>query len=391
MQPRGRRITRTRITMLLAGVVAAGACLWPGGAGASTAPRVSVMTRNVYLGANLELGVKATSLQDLVDQAGVILRQVDKNDFRVRARGLAAEILGKHPDLVGLQEVALWRTGPCTENPVPPKATHVRYDYLKLLLKHLNAGRTRYRVVIAEPEFDFEVWVNMDGNKRTSKPSCPYGSELNGRLTMRDVILKRTGVATSNARGGHFKTLLQVKPGGAIPIDVTRGWTATDVKIPRAGTFRFVNAHLEAFDNQTSNHTNTGLDVGNGQIREAQAKELVARGGPASGRRPVILVGDLNSDRRTEIKPGDALAYSALRHAGFFERSTRSNGCCLSADVLRIGAGGSAGDFDHRVDHVMTNRPRTVRLVRSSLTGTRPLNGYWDSDHEGLFSLVTLP
>src|SRR2546422_11720905 len=44
-------------------------------------------------------------------------------------------------------------------------------------------------------------------------------------------------------------------------------------------------------------------DVGNGQIRQAQAQELVGKGGPASGRLPVILVGDLNSDVRTQVKP----------------------------------------------------------------------------------------
>lgn len=381
----GRIICLVAVAAIVVGVSSSAA-----GAGASHRPTVSVMTRNVYLGANLELGVRANSLQSLVDQAGVILKQVDENNFRVRARGLAAEILGKRPDLVGLQEVALWRTGPCTENPIPPKATHVRYDYLALLLKHLNAGGRRYHVVLAEPEFDFEVWVNQDGKEKTSAPKCPYGSELNGRLTMRDVILARRGVKTSDPKGGHFKTLLQVRPAG-VPIDVTRGWVATNVKVPGAPMFRFVDAHLEAFDNQASNHTNHGPDVGNGRIRAAQAKELVASGGPAAGKLPVILVGDLNSDRRTQIKPGDALAFDALVHAGFVERSTTAPGCCLNSDVLTIGGGGKASDFNHEVDHVMTNDPRHIRLVSSSLTGGHPAHGYWDSDHQGLFSLLALP
>ncbi len=79
------------------------------------------MSRNLNLGANLELGVRATSLQGLVNTAGTILHQVDQNNFPVRAKGLAAEILTKNPDLVGLQEAARWRTGPCTENPLPPR------------------------------------------------------------------------------------------------------------------------------------------------------------------------------------------------------------------------------------------------------------------------------
>src|SRR3954447_22740662 len=77
---------------------------------------VKVMTRNLYLGADLTAGVQASGLQGLVDAAGQILSQVDQNRFQVRAKGLAAEIVKADPDLVGLQEVALWRTAPCTEN-----------------------------------------------------------------------------------------------------------------------------------------------------------------------------------------------------------------------------------------------------------------------------------
>ncbi len=349
------------------------------------------MTRNVYLGADLTAGVNAGSLQGLVDAAGGILHQVDQNKFQVRAKGLAAEIVGKNPDLVGLQEVALWRTAPCTGSPIPPKATHVRYDYLKLLLAQLNRGGQRYRVVVSQPEFDFEVWANTDGKSSTSAPGCPLGSEINGRLTMRDVILARVGrVRTSNARASHFRTQLQVRPAG-VAINVTRGWTRVDARVPGAPSFRFVNTHLEAFDNAATNHTNNDGDVGNGQVRAAQAKELFAAGGPATGRLPVILVGDLNSDKRTEVKPGDALAYKALLSAGFVERSTSSPlGCCLNANVLTTRGGGRLRDFDHKVDHVMTNAPRKVTLVNSSVTGRQPVNGFWDSDHAGLFSTLSV-
>ena len=376
-------------------VVAAAATLFavPAAQGATRKPpQASVMSRNVFLGADLTPGVQATSLQGLVTAAGVILKQVDDNKFGVRARGLAAEIVGKNPDLVGLQEVALWRTEPCTESPLPPHATQVRYDFLKLLLKQLNKGKNRYRTVISQNEFDFEVWVNADGNVSTAAPGCPLGSEFNGRLTMRDVILARNGrVQTSNPKGANFTTLLQVRPGG-VATNVTRGWTRVDAKVPGAARFRFVNTHLEAFDNQASNHASTGADVGNGAIREAQARELFKSGGPATGTRPVILVGDLNSDVKTEVKPGDGLAYRALLSAGFAERSTsRPRGCCLNGDLLTTSGGGKLSDFNHQVDHVMTNAPRKIKLVSSSVTGRRPVNGFWDSDHAGLFSRLSLP
>jgi len=376
---------------LAVGLACAGPAVAVAGA-RSSPPQVRVMSRNVYLGANLELGLGVRSLQGLVDAAGTILKQVDENDFRVRAQGLAREILANRPDLVGLQEVALWRTGPCTENPLPPKATHVRYDYLKLLLGALNRGAIRYRAAAVEPEFDFEVYVDSDGNPATSAPGCPFGSELNGRLTMRDVILARVGrVRTSHATGGHFRTLLAVRPAG-VAIDVTRGWVRVDAVVAGARRFRFLDTHLEAFDNQPANHTNRGQDVGNGQIRQAQAEQLVAPGGPATGRLPVIMVGDLNSDRRTEVRPGDALAYDALLRAGLVERSaSRPLSCCLAADILTVSGGGRRSDFDHKVDHVMTNDPRQIRLISASVTGLRPFRGFWDSDHAGLLSVLSLP
>jgi endonuclease/exonuclease/phosphatase family metal-dependent hydrolase len=350
---------------------------------------VNVMTRNLYLGSGLGGATGADSIQELVNEAGVILRNVDTNDFRIRSRGLAREILNRRPHLVGLQEVTTWRTGPCQRSPIPPTAQDVRYDYLQLLLRRLNAQRNLYRAVVVEDQFDFEVWVNEDGDESTSAPGCPYGSEFNGRMTMRDVILARRGVRVRNRRSGTFETLLQVRPGG-VSIDVERGWTSVDARVPGVPRFRLVNTHLEAFDNQESNPTNQGTEVPNGRVRRAQARELIRRGGPARGNR-VILLGDLNSDIATWIRPGDELAHRAVRRAGFVQRDTsRPLSCCLESEILTTDGGGQRSDFDHKVDHILTNAPRTVRLLRSAVTGLQPRNGFWNSDHAGIFSRLRI-
>jgi hypothetical protein len=371
------------ITTLIAVVLASPA------EAAKSKPKVKVMTRNLYLGADLSPGTQAGSIPELVNAAGTILEQVDANKFQVRAKGLATEILRRKPDLVGLQEAALWRDAPCSDPITPPSATHVRKggDFLGLLLDALNKGGRNYRLVIAEPEFDFQIWANTDGDESTG---TPFGCEIEGRLTMRDAILARRGarVKTKNAEGANFDTLLQVTPGGA-PINVTRGWTAVDAKVRHSPGFRFVNTHLEAFDNQPSNHTNQGTDVGNGKVRKAQAQELIAPGGPATGKKPVVLVGDLNSDVKTQLKPGDGAADWWLRSHGFVERSTHDPlSCCLNADVLSVGSGGDVSQFDHKVDHIMTNDPDHVGRGDTAVTGRRPHNGFWDSDHAGLFSVL---
>jgi endonuclease/exonuclease/phosphatase family metal-dependent hydrolase len=347
---------------------------------------VKVMTRNLYLGADLSPGIAAKNLQELVDGAGQILNQVDANNFPVRAKGLAQEIRSTQPDVVGLQEAALWRTEPCDKNPLPPAATTARYDYIASLLREVNKGKKLYRVAVVKPEFDFEVWANTDGNEQTSGPNCPMGSEINGRLTMRDAILVRKGVKVTHPKSGTFKTLLRVKPAG-VNVDVTRGWTSIDATV-KGKKLHFVNAHLEAFDNSPNgNPTNSDTTVGNGEIRQAQAKELVK--GPGRSRLPVVALGDFNSDVRTEVKKGDGLAYRALLAGGFVERSTYNPlGCCLNADVLTTSGGGKRADFNHKVDHVMTNKPKKVKLRSSAITGLTPVNGFWDSDHAGVLSVL---
>ena len=351
------------------------------------AGEVRVMSRNLYLGADLSPAINSKSTDEFIEANGGIIRQVEATNFPVRAKGLAKEILETRPDLVGLQEVALWRTAPPSLGPVfsgKPEATTVKYDFLKLLLAQLNKKKTLYKPVVVEDEFDFEAPADANGQPGDG-PGGGQGvlanAEINGRLTMRDVILKRLhyGVKTTNPKSGHFEHLLVVKVAGAKEVTVTRGWTSVDATVRGSRKFHFVNTHLEAFDNEAEYPS----------IRAQQASELVAPGGPATSPRPVILLGDLNSDVKTEVKPGDGQAYSVLTGAGFRERSTyKPLSCCINSSYdLR---GGSAAEFDHKVDHVMTNAPKAVKLLRSLVTGRKMQHGYWDSDHAGIFSALVI-
>jgi endonuclease/exonuclease/phosphatase family metal-dependent hydrolase len=347
------------------------------------------MTRNLYLGADLSPAIQAGSLSAFVDANGHILATVTKNNFPVRAKGLAQEILDKKPDLVGLQEVSLWRTGPISLAPVlggTPSANTVRYDYLKLLLDELNKNGQLYRVVKEQQEFDFEAPANENGTTNDCLTSggdpqtCSQvpNAELNGRLTMRDVILVRgdRDIKVSDAKGGNFDQLFAVNIlGKSVP--VTRGWTRVDVEVRSSPPFRFVNTHLEAFDDGTD--------------RAKQAQELVASGGPADSKLPVILLGDFNSDDNT-VSGKDQLAYGELTKAGFVEQSTdKPLSCCIDSELLTQDGGGSVDDFDHQVDHVLTKAPLKVERIESLVTGRSIQNGFWDSDHAGIFSLLRIP
>lgn len=150
-------IHRLNRRAVVAAVAIAGAAAMIFGAAAEDAnaaagKEVRVMTRNLYLGADLGPGLNSGSLAELTAGAGEIIRSVDSTDFAVRAKQLAKEIRANNPDLVGLQEVALWRTKtpPVVYNPAfcqtlgaCSQAATVRYDFLALLLAALNKGKPK--------------------------------------------------------------------------------------------------------------------------------------------------------------------------------------------------------------------------------------------------------
>ncbi len=388
---------------LLALVCGLSAALLPGTAGAAShhhqaGHQLTVMTRNVYLGADLGPALRATSVDDAVNAAGQIVKQVHATRFpSVRAKQLAAEIRSRRPDVVGIQEGAWWRTASpasltpaLTGHPSASQTDPQGGNFLSDLLRQLNrrgknrkGARVRYRIAAVKTEFDFEMPVNNGSGGLAA-------ATHNERLTMRDAILVRrgAGISVSNPSGGTFSTLLQVKLAGALPVNVTRGWAAIDVKA-HGRKLHVVDAHLEAFDGQAANTGSDGQTYPKGGIRQAQARQLAAPGGPA-GRPGTILIGDFNSDfpvHGDQVSPGDALAYQSLLAAGFREVSPAVPpfGCCIQDPNL---ANRSRAGITHRVDHIMTNTKR-VRFRKGGLTHTYS-HGLWSSDHFGLVSTLLI-
>ena len=361
--------------------------------------KVDVMTRNIFLGADLGPGLEAGDPNEFVQANGEIFREVTKTDFPRRAHILAEEIEDAQPDIVGLQEVALWREGPPDIAPAlnnEPVATQVRYDFLNLLLDALNQGvydeygegyeEGSYMPVVVQQEFDFEGPADENGEPGDGPNIFIPDAEINGRLTMRDVILVRvgSGIKIENATGGHFANVLEVVVGGVVTVPVTRGWTQLDAtakkKINKGKhkgktikkEFRFVNSHFEAFDDETQEPS----------IRAQQAQELLD--GPANDDRAIIL-GDFNSDS-PGVQPGDEQAYDVLLAGGFEERSTDDPLSCCVSDLFNS----PPSEFDHQVDHVMTNMGDEAKLVASAVSGLKRVTGIYPSDHAGVFSTIKL-
>jgi len=348
------------------------------------------MTRNLFLGADLAPAINASSIPQAIDGAGVIWNEVQRTRFHERAVPLAREIKQSKADLVGLQEVALWRRQTPSDGGAPPvsplptatPATAVEQDFLAILRRELRRAGASYRVVVSQVEFDAELPVDADGSDATGTgPLAVFGADFDVRLTMRDVILARRGsrVRLGRTRKGHFETRYEPNVGGVV-IPVDRGWASVEARVrgrTRSGRttvsrFRFVDTHLEAF--------------GDPRIREAQANELIA--GPLDTRKQVVLVGDLNSGiaRHNEPeRPGDELAFQAL--AGFGMNDNGAVQSCCYDDLFD-----PAGFFDHTVDHVLTKPALRTRraYVTGHDAGERTPSGLWPSDHGGVVSKLRL-
>jgi endonuclease/exonuclease/phosphatase family metal-dependent hydrolase len=325
---------------------------------------VTVMTRNIYLGGNifgpLAAGDDRAEFERL---AGVLWDEVQGTDFvGTRAALIAREIRRTKPDLVGLQEVATWRRGPDgVKDGATTPATQVVYDFLRTLRRQLKRLGLRYTVAAKRRESDIETSI-ADG--------------YDVRLTMHDVILvrKRKGLRVTRRLSGNYPTDIDV-PTPVGPITSRRGWAAVDVRL-KGKRLRFVNTHLES-----------ALDV----TRDAQAEELIARGGPLRGKRQYIVVADFNSD--PQGRESTSGAFDILADFGLVDTWPRRFGpgfsCCLNRSDARDT---NEDGWDHRIDLILA-KPK-LRAIRGQVVGDelrdRAPNGLWPSDHAGVVTRLRL-
>lgn len=353
---------------------------------------VTVMTRNVYLGADIQRPIQATvgltgaAAFVALGNANHLTRSIaDRTNFPRRSQLLADEIAVVKPDLIGLQEVALWRHGPLelpgAGSPGALNATTVDYDFLQILLRDLRAEGVPYKAVVVQEESDVEAPA-FGGNPFTG--TATQGRDV--RLTMRDVILLR---ASSNLRvldsaSGQYDAKLVLAVAG-LPTAFVRGYSWVDVAHGSGRPFRFVNTHLEAFSSD---------------LALAQAAQLLA--GPAADRgRTTIIACDCNSDPLNDsVKPTDPLR---TPHSGPYNFITGRGGFTdLWLTWRPANQGWTSGlnetvdepappSFDHRIDMILA-RPapgEQVKVVAGEVTGDEsadkdPVTGLWPSDHAGV-------
>jgi len=311
---------------------------------------VTVATRNCYLGADLfRLLAAATGGRDAVEAAvSDLVAAVDRSHVRERMDAVAAEVGRTGPDLVGLQEVALIRTGQPGS-----AATDVRYDFRERLTSALADRNLPYRVVAETTTTDVQLPATVDGERRSV------------RLTDRDLLLAHESVTAADTTTGRFDAAVSLSNGDR-SLSVERGYVVADATV--GGTRLTVcNTHLESVSNGT---------------RLEQATELEAL---LSDRRdPVALVGDFNSG-----PGGSRETYDRLM--GTFRDATGGAGhtCCHAAGLRN-----AEPSLSSRIDHVLVRGDlgaTAVTRVGADPTDRITVDGerLWPSDHAGVVATLS--
>jgi endonuclease/exonuclease/phosphatase family metal-dependent hydrolase len=329
---------------------------------------ITVMTRNVYVGADVDMVIEAP-IDEVPFVVGTVYQQLFETDFPARARSLAREIDHSRPHFIGLQEISLIRydeNGDAIDGALP-NAKVVVFDYLKILKKALKRRGLHYKVagIIENADVEVPMVVGMD-------ETTGYPIFHDVRLTDMDVVLVQKKVKVLSVDANNFGATL-----GEPPIIVPRGYVSVKARINK-NEYRFINTHLEAFDPVT---------------RQEQADELLAIF--ANETLPTIMVGDFNAPAPLDptylsiINPEDPNAgYTDI----WMENRNQYN-----PDGFTYGheldLKNEFANFTERIDFIFIRNFNHVKIwanVVGDEYRNKTRSGLWPSDHGGVVALMKI-
>jgi len=316
-------------------------------AGAAT---ITAMTRNMYIGADVDVVIQALRTPDPSDDIPALLNAiavVGQTAYPLRAEALANEIARSRPQVVGLQEVSEIHIN------IPPLGIAVNQDFLAILMADLNARGLHYVVV----------------GQSTNLVATPFPGVA---VTDHDALLRDADRVSLN--GPVIATIYAANLGHiADGVELNRGYVAARLLID-GRPVTVATTHLESGD-----------APGLSGLRALQAQELVAVVG---GDTPAILLGDFNDT------PG-SLMYQVINGAGFTDSwgamrpGTTGFTCCEVADLSN-----HLPVLVQRIDYVWARGlggPNGKLLGQVTIIGDQPADKIagpafpiWPSDHAGV-------
>ena len=328
-----------------------------------------VMTRNLFIGADLSAAFAVEDPSEIPAAAGEVLAEILASNFPARAQLLAQEIARNQPHVVGLQEVY-----DIQANVLLGAAPDIDLDFLRILSSELAALGQKYSVAIENDNVVAPVPLAI----------VPSGVWYQGSVRDRDVILVRQNVAWANPMKGTYPTLIPTPYG----FNLVRGWTSVDVAFG-GNAYRVVNTHLEV------------EATGAGCVQTLQAIDLQGALGfldTALGVLPEVMIGDFNSDPSDSgcAALGNLSPYTIMSGNSFTDTwLLRNNDPSATGETWKFASldASQPPTLTRRVDQIWIRRAAaegvTVRLTGDDPTRTTP-EGLYASDHLGVVARMTL-
>ncbi|MEI6361169.1 MAG: endonuclease/exonuclease/phosphatase family protein [Actinomycetes bacterium] len=272
---------RRTMHMLAAGLVMLGIVVTAPAASAET--DVTVMTRNLYLGADVSIALDL--LPDMPAAAQFMWDQVTATDFTKRAPALATDVAGTHPHVIGIQEATTWtcRSGLSSD-------TKTVYDFTQQFLDATAQAGVPYVLASANG--------STASNPGYTIPPIPFLTRIHDPATFQplfgkddaecgfviaDALAVRADLADKVIAAG---TIDYTAKADVVPVlfTIARGNAWADVEIDGTAV-RFVTTHLESFWKPDQVPTSA-----------TQADELAQQYSATT--MPLVVMGDFNSDPR---------------------------------------------------------------------------------------------
>jgi endonuclease/exonuclease/phosphatase family metal-dependent hydrolase len=362
-------------------------------------PTFTVMSRNIYLGA--DVGVALELIPDMPAAAQFMWDQVNKNDFSKRSIALATEIKSYKPDVIGIQEATIWY---CKKN-AWSKKTEV-FNFTDQLLEALGGdyviaskdGTSAFNPGYSINPIPFLTMVKdpVRFQKLFGQDKAACGFQIGDALAIKKELAGQV-IKVGNT---EYEDSYSIVP---TLMTIYRGYTWADIKIEDVPV-RFISTHLESIwdENKVPNAAKQATQL----ISDVKETNM-----------PLVVIGDFNSDPR-DPRPANAAnpglqptaseecpagsskcsAYRLMIEAGFNDAGPDSsepttytwgmNALLTGPDPDRLKSAQGMGNeygFTDRLDYIFTKNG--VDVSTSQIIGFK---APYATDHAGVFAEFTI-
>jgi endonuclease/exonuclease/phosphatase family metal-dependent hydrolase len=326
-------------------------CLSPGPQASAGPTQITVMTQNLYTGADTNPILMAATIPDLQNAVKAAAQSVIDNNFPARAAAIAAEAArAGGPLLIGLQEAEIVGQAGVTLN------------YADAVIAALKTQGLNYTYMIPGIGATVHTGLSLD--------SAAAGLPGFVTLTDQDVVLVRTGVPGFTVKSISAPTF--ANPGTAQSplfgqISLQRGYVLVDATLDGA-PLQFVSTHL---------------DGGLTSAEPAEINEILTALGTTG--QPQLVVGDFNATR-SDLCAGLPCGPAELLAAGFTDTGAALGPTCCQLPDLSNTDSKLNRQYDYIFERGFSSINSAALIGDQPFENVRPL---WPSDHAGVVATLT--